>query len=308
MSEEKIINKIVPAETIFEVAEYLEKQKSEYDKLFEKDKQKNENVKFADQIHEYNGQSSKVEYTVKYKDGRELTEKGYEWLEGALSNPQSIQRIQIYSRISYASNVEDKEHSQIKALDINVSFYEDYIRLRVDGTKLEEQANKNYSYIRGLIENNEDRYNKTVKNRNLRIQSFCMSLGYVLAFIMYLLIMANKQSIQEEIIQLINNKYVIIIGQWILGIVLGNLFGAGIMKLLYKNIVPEKKYSHYDKSSRKSVYVDNLDEYIEGDEVHIGKFANNGKNRETIEKIYKVTKIIVMVELIISLALFFILK
>ena len=34
-SEEKIVNKIIPIETIVEVANYLEEQKEEYKKLFD---------------------------------------------------------------------------------------------------------------------------------------------------------------------------------------------------------------------------------------------------------------------------------
>ena len=308
MAEEKIVNRIVTTATILEVAEYLEKQKEEYDKLFEQDKEKNKDVKYSEQVHEYDGQTSKVEYTVQYKDGRELTQKGYEWLRDALSNPKGVEKVWIYSRISYYSNDKNRENRENKALDISVYFYEEYIRLRVDGTNIEEVTNKNYSYIRGVIENNEERYNKTVKRRGLRKQSFCFALGYVLAIIIYLVIMANIQAIPTELIGVLTNKYVLIIGQWFLAALLGNVFGAAIMHALYKNIVPNKKYSHYDKSSSKSVYVDNIEDYMEGDEVQIGKFANNGKNREIIEKMFKITNKVILVELLISVILFFVLK
>ena len=45
-NEEKIVNKIVPIETIIEIANYLEDQKEEYNRLFEKDKQKNQNLSY----------------------------------------------------------------------------------------------------------------------------------------------------------------------------------------------------------------------------------------------------------------------
>ena len=47
---------------------------------------------------------------------------------------------------------------------------------------------------------------------------------------------------------------------------------------------------------------------MEGDEVQIGKFANNGKNREIIEKMFKITNKVILVELLISVILFFVLK
>lgn len=77
---------------------------------------------------------------------------------------------------------------------------------------------------------------------------------------------------------------------------------------LYRSILPKTKYSHYSKSSHKSVYIDNIEDYIANDEVQIGQFANNGKNREIIEKIYKITSKIVLVQLVISVLFFFIMK
>ena len=46
-SEEKIVNKIIPIETIVEVANYLEEQKEEYKKLFDRDEQKNKDLKYG---------------------------------------------------------------------------------------------------------------------------------------------------------------------------------------------------------------------------------------------------------------------
>ena len=68
-------------------------------------------------------------------------------------------------------------------------------------------------------------------------------------------------------------------------------------------------YFNYNwKYFRITYYVDNLDDYLSHNEVQIGKFANNGKNREMIEKIYKITSKIVLVQIVISILLFLILK
>lgn len=52
-SEEKIVNKIIPIETIIEVANYLEDQKEEYNRIFERESQKNAGLKFSEQVYEY---------------------------------------------------------------------------------------------------------------------------------------------------------------------------------------------------------------------------------------------------------------
>ena len=69
---------------------------------------------------------------------------------------------------------------------------------------------------------------------------------------------------------------------------------------LYKNIAPKKKYSHYSKSSGKSVYIDDIEGYMKLNEVQIGKFYNTIQQRAKIEKIFKITNIIVIIQLILS--------
>ena len=307
-SEEKIVNKIIPIETIIEVANYLEDQKEEYQRIFEKEEQRNAGLKYSEQVYEYKGDNPKVQYTIRFKDGREITEADYNWFVGMLNNLNSIEQITFYSTISYSSNARTREHYEYMHLYTWVHFREDTTTIRVDGKNMEEQVYRVHSYLRGTIENNDDRYNKTVKNRKLRIQSLCFSIGFVLSYIIYFILIANKNKIPVELANYLDNKMIIIIGQWFISALVGNILGLPIMLALYRNILPKAKYSHYSKSSHKSVYVDNVEDFVAHNEVQIGKFANNGKNREIIEKIYKITSKIVLVQVAISILLFFILK
>ncbi len=307
-SEEKIVNKIIPIETIIEVANYLEDQKEEYQRIFEKEEQRNAGLKYSEQVYEYKGNNPKVQYTIRFKDGREITEADYNWFVGMLNNLNSIEQITFYSTISYSSNARTREHYEYMHLYTWVHFREDTTTIRVDGKNMEEQVYRVHSYLRGTIENNDDRYNKTVKNRKLRIQSLCFSIGFVLSYIIYFILIANKNKIPVELSSYLDNKMVIIIGQWFISALVGNILGLPIMLALYRNILPKAKYSHYSKSSHKSVYVDNVEDFVAHNEVQIGKFANNGKNREIIEKIYKITSKIILVQVAISILLFFILK
>ena len=307
-SEEKIINKIIPIETIVEIAGYLENQKEEYNRLFENEKNKNINLSYSEQLYQYKGDNAKVEYTIKFKDGKEIEEEDYNWFIGMLDNLKAIEEITFYYHVDYSSNYENREHYEYMRLNTWIHFYEDSISLSVDGKNMEEQVYRLHSYLRGVMENNDERYNKTVKNRKFRIQSLCFSIGFVLSYIIYFVLLANKAKLPQEIASYLNNKYVVIFGQWFISAIIGNLFGFPIMMGLYRNILPKAKYSHYSRSSRKSVYVDNIDDYTAHDEVQIGKFANSSKNRETIEKLYKITSKLVLVQLVISVLFFFIMK
>ncbi len=307
-SEEKVVNKIIPIDTIVELANYLEDQKEEYRRLFENDKNNNINLKYSEQVYQYKGDTPKIEYTIRFKDGKEVTEPDYNWFISMLNNLSVIEKITLYYYVGYSSNYENKGNYEYMHIYTWLHFWEDSTTIRVEGKNMEEQVYRLHSYLRGILENTDDRYNNTVKKRKLRIQSFCFSIGFILSYIIYFVLLANKAKIPQELANYMNNKYVIIFGQWFLSAVIGNIFGLPIMMILYRNILPKAKYSHYSKSSQKSIYVDNIEDYISHNEVQIGKFSNNGKNRTLIEKIYKITSKIVLVQLVLSVLYFFVLK
>ena len=300
-NEEKIVNKIIPIETIIEIANYLEKQSEEYNTLFEQDNQKNKDLSYSEKRWLYNGNTCNVRYTIRFKDGREVTEQGYNWFLETISNLSTIKEITLNLNINYSSNYKDHQNYEYMHLYIWIYFYENSTTLSVDGKNMEEQVNRVHSYLKGTIEKNEDRYNKTVKNRNLRMQTFCFSIGIVLSYLVYIILLINKNNLPVDVTNYLDNKFIIIIGQWFIAGILGNIFGLPIMISLYKNIVPKTKYSHYNTKSHEAVYVDNLDDFTSHNEVQIGNFYNNGKNRKTIEKIYKITIKIVLLQLLISL-------
>lgn len=307
-NEETIINKQIDIETIIELANYLEDQREEYIKLINIDKAKNNGLPYEKQIYQYKcmGQEPNVEYEITFKDNKNIQQTDYNWFIGNLSNVSKIKKIYMYFYVSYTDN--SNGNDIYKRISEDITFYEDRVYLRVDGSELEDEVYKRHSYIRGILERGEDRYNKTVKNRNFRIQSFCFSIGFVLSYIIYFVLAGMKDSLPEVLVEILNNKYAIVFGQWFVSAVIGNIFGYAIMMGLYRNILPKTKYSHYSSSSHKSVYVDDVDNYIGECEVHIGQYANCGKNRKLIEKIYKVTRIIVLIQLVISIILFFVLK
>lgn len=308
-NEETVVNKQIDVEAIIELANYLEDQKEEYARLIEIDESKNKGLSYSEQVYQYKCMGvPTVQYEIVYIDNKDIQQADYNWFVGNLSDISKIKKINMYFHVSYTDNTRDKEHAIHKRLSENITFYEDRVSLRVDGDELEDEVYKHHSYIRGVLERGEDRFNKTIKNRKLRIQSFCLSIGFVLSYIIFLVLNGMKSNFPKELVDILSNKYAIVFGQWFVSVVVGNIFGYAIMIGLYRNILPRAKYSHYSSSSHKSVYVDDIDNYVGECEVHIGKYANSGKNREIIEKIYKVTSKIVLVQLLISVILFFILK
>jgi len=116
-----------------------------------------------------------------------------------------------------------------------------------------------------------------------------------------ILIRFNDIKKMGGVYQLLTNGFIITVLQWFIAIVLGNLCGGFFMNMLYRDILPNKKYLAYDEYAGKSLYTDDIDDYISKDEVQIGKFFDSIIRRNKIEKIYRITRYILLIQLLISI-------
>lgn len=314
--ENKVVNKQIPIKSIIDVANYFDDYKSRYDNIFEQEKIKNKNVEFSEKKYEYENGNTELRYTVKLRNGQNMTETDYNWFIGQLGNPRAIEEVFIDLRVSfYNKSGKENYNDQYNSINVTVDFRDARMNLRysdvyidVQTTNQEREANNIYSTVMNTLENNEDRLDKTIKHRKIRTQSFCISVGIILSYILYLVLRINADKFPMEIATYLTNKYVIVFGQWFASILLGNVFSYWYMLSIYRPLIPDAKYAGYNSSTYKSVYKDDIDDYLQHSEVHFGKFWDAENRRNKIEKIYKVTRIIILVQLVISAILFLILK
>lgn len=307
----KILNKQISIETIIKVAEYLEKYKEEYDKKFELEEIKNKTLPYTERIYEYENGNTTIKYTISFKNGKTITESDYNWFIQNLEESSIIKNISIDLYITYYTknpNTIDNVNNIFNKVNISLYFREFDASIDIDTMNQEKEAHNVYSDVIDILNDNEDRYNKTIKYRKLRVQSFCISIGILLSYILYFILNLNINKLSPTVCVIFNNKYVLIIGQWFVSILLGNLASYWFILSIYKPLLPDTKYAGYNSSTYKSVYKDDIDDYIEHSEVHFGKYYDADKRRKKIEKIYKITSKILIIQLVISIILFFILN
>ncbi len=310
----KILNKQISLEQIIKVADNLEDYKEKWDKVFEHDEDKNKNIPFGEKQYEYQNGSTDLKYTIEFHNGKTITETNYNWFVANTNEPRAIKCIRIDLSISYFSNTNDSNNTYNR-ISTDVEFRDCGMNLKysdatvsVETTNQENEAHIIYSEIMNILEENEDRYNKTIKFRKIRFQCFTISIGIVLSYILYFTLKANITKIPTVLMPYFNNKMVLIIGQWFVALLLGNLTSYWYMLAIYKPLLPESRYAGYNSSTYKSVYKDDVNDYTEHSEIHIGRFWDAEKRRNKIEKIYKITSKIILVQLVISFMLFFIMK
>lgn len=305
----KVINKQISLEQIIRVADHLEDYKEKYDKKFELEENKNKNIPYGEKQWKYENGNTNIKYTIHFKNGKNITESDYNWFVGNLGQAKAIKDISIDLYISYYTKSNNSTTNDIyNKVNISLWFREFDASIDIDTMNQENEAHNVYSEIMNILEDNEDRYNKTIKHRKVRIQSFCITIGIILSYVLYIALKMNVDKLDPFIAQYLDNKVVLLVGQWLVAILAGNVLSYWFMISIYKPLLPESKYAGYNSSTYRSVYKDDVDDFVEHSEIHFGKYWDAEKRRNKIEKIYKITSKIVLVQLAISVALFFILK
>ena len=295
---------------ILKFAQILESYRQEW--LQKKEIQEKSAQIKVDKKNKYDGLNSYVEYNIVWYDGKDKSERDQKWfLDNLESTIKDIKRIYISYHLSFFDYT---NNGVLCTLSSSCSFYlgddnyDSNTRYSVDSSNMEQEADNLYSKITNVFRDNAVRYDKTIKNRNLRMQSFCVALGIVLSYILYIVLKICSGNFPEFFINLLANKNVIVFGQWIVAIIAGNIFGLWYMNSLYKPLLPDRKYVGYNTNKRESIYKDMVDEYKEDSELQFGKFYDLKDRRNKIEKIFKYSSIIVLIQLVISIILFLVLK
>lgn len=314
--ENEIVNKQISLKTILDVANYLEDCKERYNNLFRQEEIKNKDLPYNQKKYEYANGNIKMNYTIEFYNGQTKTESDYNWFIGNIRETKLIKNIRLNLYIGFATRTQGSDYNDIiNSIDIYVDFRDHYmtdeasrVTISIDTKNQERESNNIYGTILNMLENNEERYNKTIKYRKARMQSLCISIGIILSYILYIILKINIAKLPEFIDTYMSNKYVLIFGQWFVSILLGNIFAYWYILSVYKPLLPSTKYVGYNSSTYKSVYADDIDTYLDGSEVHFGKYWDAEKRRNKIEKIYKITRIILLIQLVISAILFLTLK
>lgn len=312
----KVANKQISLRTILDIANYFEDYKERYEEIYRKEIEKNKHKTYSEKNYEYENGNVEVRYTIDFHNGQNITESNYNWLVVNINNPRAIKSIEIALSNSYytksngsdINDVYNKVYVSVEFIDCGMNLKYSDVIVNVDATNQESEARNIYSTVMNTLEDNPDRYDKTIKYRKIRMQSFTISIGIILSYILYIVLMMNKEKISPYIAEYLNNKYCLILGQWFAAVLLGNISSFWYILSVYKPLLPETKYAGYNSSTYKSVYKDDITDYLEHSEVHIGKFWDAEKRRDKIEKIHKITRIILLVQLIISAILFLTLK
>ena len=100
----KVVNKQIPLETIVKVANHLEDYKEKYDRKFELEQNRNKNIPYGEKQWEFENGNTTINYTIEFKNGKNIKESDYNWFIGNLNQPNTIKSISIVTSNSLKYN------------------------------------------------------------------------------------------------------------------------------------------------------------------------------------------------------------
>ena len=117
----KVVNKQIPLETIVKVANNLENYKEKYDRKFELEQNKNKNIPYGEKQWEYENGNTTINYTIEFKNGKNIKESDYNWFVGNLNQPNTIKSISIDLYVSFYTKSPNNNINDIYN-KVNVSY------------------------------------------------------------------------------------------------------------------------------------------------------------------------------------------
>ena len=299
-----ITNKIISVEQIKEAADYMEKTKDYYTQLIKNDLAKNENKYFENAEYKYYAYKlPNTEYSISYTDGRDFKTDDIMVFKDALNEPQYIKKIGEYIYVFYKDNElnEVTEHS----MHVFLTFEGSSVYFRTSDMNMSDPSYNLNSYLRSILEKGEDRFSGVVKHRFFIKNIIGLAVGLILTLVIFFILMVSRNQGSEMFETLFVTPLTLTGLGWISAFAFGSLLVAPIVDNLYKEI--EKDWSIVWGRSKldRDKYKESYSKY---NEILIGENYNNLEKRKTIESLYAISKIIILVRMVISIIIMIVLS
>jgi len=316
MKDNKILNRQIKVEHIIEAAEFLERYKENWKQKFMLEESRNRDLEWDQKHYTYYNGSADIKYTIAFKDGNTLTETSFEWFTQNLSNPKIIDNVYFsFSTMFWTQNsggYSNNSYDDYNRIYVNLDFRENNADIDIETTLQENEGRNIYNGLMQIFNKCEFRHDKIIKHKGRIMQFYCIAIGTFLTYLAFagykLLEMNSPESIPEFVTELFSNSLVVVLGQWLLAFLLGNMFANRAIYNVYKPIIPDTMYMGYDYTMNAGRYRDDVQDFKSHSEVHIGKYYDAEARRNKIKSKYGFAKFILFLQLIASVIIYFVLQ
>lgn len=296
-------NKLITIDQIKEITEYLKKTLNHYNDLIKQELQENNNANFYQGHYKhYIYTKPSLEYKVEFTDGRKIDTQDDFVFYDALKEPQYVYKIEERLYIAYDDN--DMGETTNHLIDISLNFSESVIHFVTSNKNVNDEIYNLSSYINGILNGGEDRFNKTIKKRFWIKNTIGLAVGSILTLLGFIILLLMKNETTETINMFFNNPIMLVLGGWLIAFAFGSTMVSSVVNNLYSSLEVGLENAY-----KGGTYTDHYeDNYRMFNEVLIGKNYNNLEKRKTIEKFYDLSKKVLLIRLGISLIILLVLS
>lgn len=289
----KLSNKIITSEDLVDIFSLMNEKLSYYKKINSNDMTKNSTLDYKYQTWAFKDIDSKLEFNVEFDNGTQIKFEKYDSFFSIFNDRlDEIKTIYVYFSLNYSTKEEEKEFEYYHQ-HITMWIYKNKMDTSFSISETDKKIQDVYELIKNKIINAPERYDEVVKGKSKISMTVTFAIGLIPA-----LVIATLLLLVPEVKDIYAKGYVVYpIVCIMIALVVGGTASSYMLDKYYKKISPDKKYDHYDMNKNKSVYKDDIDSYIDSNEILIGTNANNMECRKKIKSIYETYKGIVPIEL-----------
>ena len=275
----KVANKIITDADLAQIFERMNEELLENQRICRQETLQNEKYEREYRHWTTKGFDGIFKCTIDFYDDTNISFDNYNnFISIYNSRLHEIKNMYVHYRYSYW--IQHGKDSKIISQSINMNIYEYKMDIDVNLSSADKKMNDIYELIKEIILTAPEKYDRIVKNKNSITNKVNFALGVIPSIVICTLL-----CFVPIIRYIYGASYVLYpIAVVLFGFALGGLIFGGKLDELYSTIVPNKKYAGYD-SNYKSIYKDDIDDYVQKSEIIIGKNIDNVKNRKEIEEL-----------------------
>lgn len=276
----KVANKIITDSDLARIFEKMNDEILENQKICKQETLQNEKYAREYQNWTTKGFEGKFKCTINFYDDTNITFDNYNsFISIYNSRIHEIKSMYVSYRYSYW--IQHGKEDNLISQSIHLNIYEYKMNIDVNLSSADKKMDDVYQLIKEIILKAPERYDRIVKQKSSITNKITFALGIIPSVIICTLL-----SFVPAIRYVYGAGYVVYpIVVVLLGFMIGGTVFGGKLDKLYSTIVPSKKYAGYDSTNYKSIYKDDIDDYVQKSEIIIGKNISNVKNRKEIEEL-----------------------
>ncbi len=289
----EIKNKIITIEDILKIGEILNTRHETLKYESEQSKLENENKNYDQQFYKRYVSYGAIKFSIFYGDAKNERED-FEWFKETLTkDAKKVTGVWInYNSVFYKNTKTKFGNNQIS----------EHFRLSLDNNRLgygsidigfenNDEFQTISTQLNKIIDNCSPRYDKTLKNKKIYrlFPSFAISAFIALIAIVALFALTKLEILSQDFATFLESNPIVLIGGALAFTIIFGFLIPNPNMALYKTLIVDKKYHHYDTNWKIEHYQDDYERFKNQVELATGRFYGSDVIRKKIYKNFKIS-------------------